>query len=503
MSDQENGQPDDLQSWTGKRKAELVLEIFGRKVSIAEACRRHSLLPGEIEEWMQEGTRAMENALSSLPSNQEEIFKLEVKEQQANVGELSSAESEQADGLRPQFLKIPVLFITDRNLAPPKGQPDVVDFGAHRKYIGDCQHDCFMGDTYCVVPNIEGKQLTKRLRDLGWAAAKNNEKEGSFKASLLSGDNFKNIEQNFYSKVHEQSLRSADHNVFLFVHGYKNSFKAALYKAAHLAYYAERPMIFYSWPSVSRLQAYSSDENNCEWSQEHFNEVVTKLTALYKADPSFKVRLVTHSMGARLAVRAAPLLREQPWAVELSLVCPDIDDGLVRHYTKRYLSAKGTATIRVYMSHRDQALAISQFFHGGYARLGECAKSFWELTTHAGTGGDTGKNDPELLALLEKTKHRMQTINFTSIDSGPMGHKVPAKLLCSMSFTNAPPPELKLIPEKLVHRNKISQLISKAMDLTSPEELSIKGDCLLVVPDKSYKGQPAKIPVPPLASDGP
>jgi len=399
-----------------------------------------------------------------------------------------------------KFLRIPVFFITDRNLMAPKSNSDVIDFCPHRKYIGECKHDPYMGTAYCVMPNFEGKQLTKQLTDLGWAPAENKEKEGVFKATLINGDKFQAIEKNFYDKVHEEALATPDHNIFIFAHGYKNSFKSALHTAAKLSYYAERPLIFYSWPSVCRFRSYTSDENNCEWSQEHFNEVVTQLTALYNADPSIKVRLMAHSMGTRLAVRAAPFLREQPWAVEFCLICPDIDDGLVRHYAKRYLSTKGTATIRVYMSQRDKALAISQIVHGGYARLGECAKSLSGLAANAAgveDEGDTAKNDPELLAKLDKTKNRMQTIDFTNIDSGPVGHKVPAKLICAMSFTNSPPRELQLVPERSGQRSKLSKRISKFSKLRSPEELSVKGTCLRVVKlDKSYNKQIAKIPVP-------
>ncbi|PWU00778.1 MAG: hypothetical protein C5B53_03610, partial [Candidatus Melainabacteria bacterium] len=89
-----------------------------------------------------------------------------------------------ASDAAPRFLRIPVLFITDRNLAPPKKHPDAVDFGPHRKYIGECKHDPYMGTAYCVMPNVEGKQLDKHLTDLGWAAAQGKEKEGDFKATL-------------------------------------------------------------------------------------------------------------------------------------------------------------------------------------------------------------------------------------------------------------------------------------------------------------------------------
>jgi hypothetical protein len=400
----------------------------------------------------------------------------------------------------PRFLRIPVFFITDRNLLPAKSNaPEVVDFGPHRKYIGDCKHDPYMGTAYCVMPNVEGKQIDKHLSDLGWAPAEGKEKEGNFKATLITGDDFDSIQKSFYGKVHEKALLYPDNNIFVFAHGYKNSFKSALHTAAKLEYYAERPLIFYSWPSVCKFRSYDSDEGNNEWSQEHFNDVVGQLDSLCTNDPNVKVRMMAHSMGTRLVVRACPFLREKSWLTEAVLVCPDIDDGLVKHYAKRYLSTKGTTMIRVYMSQRDKALAISQMFHGGYNRLGECAdaiSSFAQSAVANNSQNEKEKSDAEFAAVLEKTKNRMQTIDFTNIDSGMFGHQVPAKLICSMSFTNKPSSGLTLVHEESGGRSKLSQRLSKFTKLRNPEELSIKGTCLRVVRlDKNVKKQLAKIPV--------
>jgi len=61
------------------------------------------------------------------------------------ISVLISTAPAKGDDRPPRFLRIPVLFITDRNLAPPKGHPDVVDFGPHRKYLDECKHDPLMG----------------------------------------------------------------------------------------------------------------------------------------------------------------------------------------------------------------------------------------------------------------------------------------------------------------------------------------------------------------------
>lgn len=193
-------------------------------------------------------------------------------------------------------------------------------------------------------------------------------------------------------------------------------------------------------------------------------------------------------MGTRLIVRACPLLKEKSWLEEGTLICPDIDDGLVKHYASRYLSVNGTATIRIYVSQHDKALAISQIIHGGYCRFGECADSLsgWALGTLLPSTEKTPEDAEEskkLADILEKTKHRMQTIDFTNLDYGILGHKVPAKLVCSMSFTNSPCEGVKLIPEESGQRSGLSQKLSRLTKLGDKQELTVKGTCLRAVKD--------------------
>ena len=58
---------EDFKRWTAKRKAALVMDIIQGKTSIAEASRSFDLPPSEIEEWVEEGKRGMENALRAKP----------------------------------------------------------------------------------------------------------------------------------------------------------------------------------------------------------------------------------------------------------------------------------------------------------------------------------------------------------------------------------------------------------------------------------------------------
>jgi len=78
---------EDFKRWTAKRKAALVMDIIQGKTSIAEASRAFDLPPSEIEEWVEEGKRGMENALRAKPLDVKEQYERQLKELQEAYGE--------------------------------------------------------------------------------------------------------------------------------------------------------------------------------------------------------------------------------------------------------------------------------------------------------------------------------------------------------------------------------------------------------------------------------
>lgn len=58
---------EDIKRWTARRKAALVLEVIQGKTTVAEASRSFDLQPSEVEEWVEEGKRGLENALRANP----------------------------------------------------------------------------------------------------------------------------------------------------------------------------------------------------------------------------------------------------------------------------------------------------------------------------------------------------------------------------------------------------------------------------------------------------
>ena len=86
---QEPENENDIQRWTGKRKAALLMEIWKGKITMAEACRQHDLTPSQVEEWMNDGKRALENGLKAKPKNDEQLQEAKFKELYAKIGEMT------------------------------------------------------------------------------------------------------------------------------------------------------------------------------------------------------------------------------------------------------------------------------------------------------------------------------------------------------------------------------------------------------------------------------
>jgi transposase-like protein len=78
---------EEFKRWTAKRKAALVTEIIQGKTSVAEASRSFDLPPSEIEEWVEDGRKGMENALRAKPLDIREQYEKQIRELQEAYGE--------------------------------------------------------------------------------------------------------------------------------------------------------------------------------------------------------------------------------------------------------------------------------------------------------------------------------------------------------------------------------------------------------------------------------
>ncbi|PHP64535.1 transposase [Zhengella mangrovi] len=78
---------DSIKRWTAKRKTALVVEIIQGKTTVSEASRAYDISPSEIEAWVEDGKRGMENALRTNPLDIREQYEKQLKDLQEAYGE--------------------------------------------------------------------------------------------------------------------------------------------------------------------------------------------------------------------------------------------------------------------------------------------------------------------------------------------------------------------------------------------------------------------------------
>ncbi len=78
---------EDIKRWTAKRKTALVLDIIQGKTTVSEPSRAYDLNPSEVEQWVDEGKRGIENALRSKPLEIKEQYERQITDLQQAYGE--------------------------------------------------------------------------------------------------------------------------------------------------------------------------------------------------------------------------------------------------------------------------------------------------------------------------------------------------------------------------------------------------------------------------------
>ena len=195
-----------------------------------------------------------------------------------------------------------------------------------------------------------------------------------------------------------QSAPSKD--VFIFVHGFNNTFEDAARRAAQLVYdldFDGTPML-YSWPSQGSTTAYAVDEATVGISGRRLAEFLDTVIAESGAR---RVHVLAHSMGNRALLEALQtyLAKHDPKSRvkafgQIIFTAPDVD----RDYFMDVLAELRQVADRItlYASNSDYALRSSQFIHGA---------------PRAGTAGDVIVRLPGL-----------DTIDMSAVPADMLGH---------------------------------------------------------------------------------
>ena len=78
---------EDIKRWRAKRKSALVIEIIQGKTTVAEVSRAYDLAPSEVESWVDDAKKGMENALKANPLDVRQQYEKPLRELQEAYGE--------------------------------------------------------------------------------------------------------------------------------------------------------------------------------------------------------------------------------------------------------------------------------------------------------------------------------------------------------------------------------------------------------------------------------
>jgi esterase/lipase superfamily enzyme len=185
----------------------------------------------------------------------------------------------------------------------------------------------------------------------------------------------------FADALNAEMAATAHPDIYVYVHGYRNSFVDAVESAASLHHYNGRrgAIIAFSWPSQKHLLDYFEDRESATYSVSDLRQLLVFLAEHTEAQ---RIHLIAHSMGTFLAsntLREMRLigfdqtpeqLRERFRIDNVVLVAPDIDlDVLGRRFFREGFQELGRR-MTIYTSPDDKALAVATRLLFGILRAG-------------------------------------------------------------------------------------------------------------------------------------
>jgi esterase/lipase superfamily enzyme len=171
----------------------------------------------------------------------------------------------------------------------------------------------------------------------------------------------------FVRELQQQIRLAHSKDVFVFVHGFNNTFEDSARRAAQLVYDLDfdGTPVLYSWPSAGSPTAYTTDEASVDISG---RKLADFLDTVITESGAQRLHVLAHSMGSRALIAALqtylakrdPQNRNRIFG-QIVFTAPDVD----RDFFMDAIAALETAADRItlYASENDYALRTSQFVH--------------------------------------------------------------------------------------------------------------------------------------------
>ncbi|MGB5457102.1 MAG: alpha/beta hydrolase [Gammaproteobacteria bacterium] len=189
----------------------------------------------------------------------------------------------------------------------------------------------------------------------------------------------------FHSALVKQLALTPRKEVFIYVHGYNNTFDDAAFAMAELWHFLGRigVPIIYTWPAGHPgLFGYTYDRESSEFTVYHLREVLGFMASFPEVD---KIHLIAHSRGTDVAIAAVRELtllargagidpREKYKIHNLVLAAPDLDVQVATQRIAGDMLELSVNRFTVYTSPADQAIGVAQMlFQSPRGRIGTLA----------------------------------------------------------------------------------------------------------------------------------
>lgn len=188
-------------------------------------------------------------------------------------------------------------------------------------------------------------------------------------------------ERELHAEINRRLALTPRKQVWLYVHGYNNTFDDAAFTLAESWHFMGREgvPILYSWPAGrGGLTGYAYDRESGEFTAYHLKQLVKSLA---NNDRVHKINILAHSRGTDVTITALRELFIESRAAgidplarfkisSLVLAAPDLDFSVIQQRVMTEPIGPGVGHVTIYVSQGDRAIGLSQWLFGGLTRLG-------------------------------------------------------------------------------------------------------------------------------------
>ncbi len=181
----------------------------------------------------------------------------------------------------------------------------------------------------------------------------------------------------------EQLALTPRKEVFLFVHGYNNTFESGAFRASQIWHFTGRGgvAVLFSWPAGRKglLRGYTADRESGEFANPHLKMLIRDIASCPQVE---KINLIAHSRGTDILATALRELHLESRGTgketkdilkldQLVLAAPDIDlDVFVERFGADRVGYV-PEQLTIYVSPNDKAIGISNWLFASARRIGQ------------------------------------------------------------------------------------------------------------------------------------